>query len=327
MRRSVYALAALVTAALDRVLPASAVLLSRGDSEEVDTAGVIDTEGRRWVVRAPRTAGAGIRTEAESRIAQALAKSNIGQLIAQPEASLSYGDARATVYPALPGRPLDLAEVEESEALARALGHAIGLIHSVPIYMAQGSGIPEMSAHELCERARRAVSRAGESRHLPRIVEDHFKNQLADDSLWQFEPCLTHRDLSPYALLVDGQRVSGISDWAEAEIGDPAYDLHWLVSQLPQESLDAVLSAYTLVAQQRATAQPGPDPRLLERAQLHSELAIVSWLLHGLDSDDAEVIADADDMLAVLEDNLVTLAQEEAEVAYENLSDWGERKN
>ncbi|MGQ4496274.1 phosphotransferase [Dermabacteraceae bacterium P13101] len=161
MRRSVYALAALVTAALDRVLPASAVLLSRGDSEEVDTAGVIDTEGRRWVVRAPRTAGAGIRTEAESRIAQALAKSNIGQLIAQPEASLSYGDARATVYPALPGRPLDLAEVEESEALARALGHAIGLIHSVPIYMAQGSGIPEMSAHELRERARRAVSRAG----------------------------------------------------------------------------------------------------------------------------------------------------------------------
>ena len=50
------------------------------------------------------------------------------------------------------------------------------------------------------------------------------------ETLTGFDPALTHSDLGPSHLLVRDGRLSGVIDWGDARIGDPAIDYAWLLN-------------------------------------------------------------------------------------------------
>lgn len=50
------------------------------------------------------------------------------------------------------------------------------------------------------------------------------------ETLVDFEPALIHADLEPEHLLVRDGRLTGVIDWGDARVGDPALDYAWLLN-------------------------------------------------------------------------------------------------
>jgi aminoglycoside phosphotransferase (APT) family kinase protein len=58
------------------------------------------------------------------------------------------------------------------------------------------------------------------------------------------DPRLVHGDLGPEHIRVTGEQVTGIIDWGDSGVGDPAIDLAWTVFGAAPAFAEAVLSAY-----------------------------------------------------------------------------------
>lgn len=55
---------------------------------------------------------------------------------------------------------------------------------------------------------------------------------------------LRHGDLGPEHLLVTGDRVTGVIDWTDVALGDPALDLAWLVNGTPAPFAESLIATY-----------------------------------------------------------------------------------
>jgi fructosamine-3-kinase len=108
------------------------------------------------------------------------------------------------------------------------------------------------------------------------LIESHVEG---DDRL-SFMPSLMHGDLAPEHVLCNTTGlITGVIDWTDARIGDPAVDLAWLVHGTDSEFAEAVLASY-----------PANDPAMVERARFYYQ--VVPWhvLLFGLEEHRAELI-------------------------------------
>jgi aminoglycoside phosphotransferase (APT) family kinase protein len=80
-----------------------------------------------------------------------------------------------------------------------------------------------------------------------------------------------HRDLGPEHLLIAGGCVSGIIDWTDAGLDDPALDLAWVVTATPSRFRDGLLRVYA------------PRPDELDRALDWYRMGPWHEVLWGLD--------------------------------------------
>ena len=292
--RTPLALAALADAAVEGLEPVAVRDLPT-TVKDLDCALVEDESGRRWVVRSPRTAAAGARLEAEGRLLGVLA-GWLPYSVPNVEGSASLPEGgRAVVHRTLTGAPLDLASLQPGNPLAAAVGRALAALHDVPERLVEDVGLPVYTADEYRQRRLAEVDRAAGSGHVPATLLARWEHALEEAGAWRFVPCVVHGDLAPENVLVDGNRVTGMLEWAETRLADPADDFAWLASGCTPTTLDAVLEAYTV------TRRAEPDKDLLRRARLAAELAVARWLLHGVTSDDQAVIEDAVGMLTDLD--------------------------
>lgn len=81
---------------------------------------------------------------------------------------------------------------------------------------------------------------------------------------------LIHGDLGPEHIRVSDDRVTGIIDWGDSRIGDPALDLAWTGFGSDTAFADALLATY------------GPDDLLLARARDWHQLGPWHEVLYGL---------------------------------------------
>ncbi|WP_250448007.1 macrolide 2'-phosphotransferase [Actinotalea sp. C106] len=300
MARSPLSLAALATVAIPRldVVDARAARPSGGD---VDSAVVIDADGRRWVVRAPRSSAAGAALEAEvallSRLMGHVDADRLPFDVPRPAgfAPLPEG-GRAVVHSQLKGRPLALELLGPGPGLAAHVGRAIGALHELPEQTVEDAGLPVYEAEAYRQRRLSEVDEAARTGHVPAGLLRRWERALEDVALWRFRPTVVHGDLSSDQVLCSREAPTGILGWSEAKVADPADDLAWLLVAAPQEAVDPIVEAYTL----RRTETS--DRHLVERAMLAGELALARWLLHGVRNDSAEVVDDATAMLVELDE-------------------------
>lgn len=292
--RSPLALAALACAAVKGLEPVS----SRdhaGLGKDLDVAVVADGVRREWVVRCPRNAAAGARLEAEGRLL-AILGARLPYAVPQVEGSAKLPEGgRAVVHRTLGGAPVDLTSLSPESPLVTALGRALAALHDVPGELLEDVGLPAYTADEYRQRRLAEVDRAAASGHVPATLLSRWERALEEVGAWRFVPCVVHGDLAPENVLVDGDRVTGILEWAETRIADPADDFAWLASGCTPSTFLAVLDAYT---EARHTE---PDPDLGRRARLAAELAVARWLLHGVSTDDSGIVDDALTMLTDLD--------------------------
>jgi len=301
-RRSPLALAALATAAVPG-LDVVATRSPQSTTADFQVTGVLDSGGRQWVVRCPLHPSAGAALEAEVVLLAALAPYvTSGALpFAVPEpagfAALPEG-GRAMVYRQLRGRPLDLERLGPGPGLAADLGRCLAALHELPASVVEDAGLPSYTAEEYRKRCLAEVDVAARTGHVPTVVLERWERALEDVALWRFRTTPVHGDLAEeHVLVLDGE-VSAVISFSEAHVGDPAVDLAWLLASAPEDCLDAIEEAYALARPENA------DTYLLDRAQLVGELALARWLVHGVNTGDDAVVADAAGMLADLADQV-----------------------
>ena len=288
MDRSPLFLAALASAAVPGLDPASVEALTGAPDHQYDVAFVQDTQHRRWVVRVPRTQAASAQMESTFGLLALLARRlPFGVPTPKGFAALKEG-GRAAIYPYLPGQNIDFSALPAGPGLAAELGRAIAALHNADHGLFDEAGLPAYDADTYRTRRLSELDRAAATGHVPTGLLSRWEKALEDVSLWRFAPTPTHGDLTGDQVLVvfdDEQdvgsgRVKAITGWEDAKVADPADDFFALATQASPAALETVMEAYAHARSER------PDANLLTRARLRAEMRTLAELMAAVAAGD-----------------------------------------
>jgi aminoglycoside phosphotransferase (APT) family kinase protein len=224
-----------------------------------------------WIVRIPRREPVRACLAFELRLLPELAPA---LPVAVPRVEHVADELRAVAYRKLAGEPVDVARTP----VGAALGRFLSALHAFPVEPARALGVP---SHDRGWRERyeafargllgRVGAMLGDDRERAAAMLDGF---LDDPANFEFEPRLLHADLGPAHVLSRGDELTGIIDWSDARIGDPALDLAWALNGTPRAFAEAVLAAYG-----------SDDASLVERALFFHRLGPWYELHYGVHFD------------------------------------------
>lgn len=303
--RSASFLAALASAALPGLDPVSVQSVRPGAGDRYDVAYVVDSTSRRWVVQAPRTPVAGALLEDVTELCALLAR-RLDLAVPVVEGQVVVPEGRAVVYAALPGRRLDFSALPPGLGLAADLGRALAHIHNVEVELFDEAGRPSYDADTTRSRLLTDLDRAAETGHVPTTLLARWEHALEDISLWHFLPAPVHGSFTGAVVLAsfeaeddaDSGRVSAILDWGQSHVGDPAEDFAELAGAAPPDALRAVLAAYG------PSRVEVPDPALIRRASLLSELGLARDLLRATAAQEEPLVDEAVRRMTALDERL-----------------------
>lgn len=306
MERSPLFLAALASAAVPGLEPASVEALPSTSDQLFDVAFVEDTAQRRWVVRAPRTAAAAAQMDLTVSLLGLLAR-RLPFALPMPRGFITLrSGGRAAVYPFLSGQHLDFASLPAGNGIAAELGRAIAALHNADHRLFDEAGLPTYDADTYRTRRLSDLDRAAETGRVPAALLARWERALEDVNLWRFAPTPIHGDLTGDQVLAafddpedaSSGRIRGMTGWEDAKVADPADDFAALVVEATPEALDTVMEAYAHARAER------PDANLLVRARLAAELQLLSSLMATLTAGQGEAAEDLTAQLRDLDDRV-----------------------
>jgi aminoglycoside 2''-phosphotransferase len=205
-------------------------------------------------------------------------------------------------YEFLPGKPLkqELSSKFSTANLAgvaKVIGSFLTTIHSFPVERAVELGVPRNDPLKDWQDRYEAVKQ-----HVFPVLNDEKRQSIA--ALFEILLLLlknndmpmkvTHFDIKPDHVIVnpDTQEISGIIDFGDMKIGDPAYDFTFF-ALYPIDLTPFVLQAYTLAK----------DVTFTQRVQLYQQALAVMDLEHALEVGDKKR---SEDLKESLSSNFVT---------------------
>ncbi|MGV1034719.1 MAG: phosphotransferase [Microbacteriaceae bacterium] len=289
MARPAFTLAALATGALPGLEIATARGRTTGQSGDFDAAEIIAADGQHMIIRIPRTQAAERDQSADLVGLRALTDGLRQRLPFQVPSYLGQapiGPTRGVLYTFIQGAQLTGEALTSDAQLAASVGRAIAAIHTLPTSLASDAGLPNNSAAQERLRVSELVTAAAATGHVPAALVSRWQDALDEDKLWQFVPTVINGELAPDSFLVVGDSVNGLLGWASLAVGDPAHDIHWLLSARGAFA-ELALSSYI-------AARGGMTENVLaRRALLYGELELARWLLHGTATRDDAIVTDA----------------------------------
>ncbi|MEY4000748.1 MAG: hypothetical protein RLZZ626_1103 [Actinomycetota bacterium] len=297
MGKSPLILAALAQAAVPASKFTQVTPLSRDGSGPYDSILLTLETGDHLVAKVARSAKADADLVTEVRALDALTNAYRARLpfqVARRLAEMPTGDGRHIyVFDFIYGSAVSINHVAAESPLASSLGEALAAIHNLPLNLVQATGLAEFTAAEIQRQRIAELDRALATSKIPPLLAQRWDEALEDVSLFRFQPCVIQGSFNDGSVLMNETEVVGVLNWSHIQIGDPADDLNWICASNNPELIDSVRATYS-------AQRSGLDKGLWRRAQLYSEFEIVRWLLHGVSINDAETVADAEDMLAAL---------------------------
>ncbi len=203
---------------------------------------------------------------------------------------------RAVVHPALEGEPLDVDGLRPGPGLAADLGRVLASVHELPRTIVDDAGLPGYEVEEYRARRMAELDEAAATGKVPPTLLRRWETALRGRLAVAVPAGRRARRPRPGAGARRPRarrRRDGLGGRARR---GPADDLAWLLVSAPPEVVDSIMEAYQL----RRTELT--DKHLLDRALLVGELALARWLLHGVRNGLDDVVADALDMLADLDE-------------------------
>ena len=224
-----------------------------------------------WIDRVPRRPEVAERLRTEIRLLPWLAPR---LPLAVPVPAVIAEEPLRVRHPALPGSPL----TAPTAAAGAAIGRFLRALHATPVDEAVARGVPEAARASAAVVETLAKFRSEVLPLLPSGCRAAGTSLL--DAVGPAPPTnLVHADLGPDHLLGDGGDVTGVIDWSDTVIGDPALDLSWGLHGSSAEFAAALDAAYR------------PDADLVRRARLWHQLGPWHEVGYGLDSEQAEFVS------------------------------------
>jgi aminoglycoside phosphotransferase (APT) family kinase protein len=232
------------------------------------------------------------RTDREARLLTAVAAV---ATVPVPEPAFAVPELGCLAYRKLPGTPLlRLPRATRDVAVAATLGRLVAALQAAPAGLTGLVGADDEPPEAWRREA--ADTYPAVAHRLPPAVRGRVEAFLAaaapdDDGVRVF----CHDDLGIEHVLVDagGDAVTGVVDWSDAALTDPARDLGRIHRDLGPAALDAALAAYTGAA--RRTGASGGDgagdgaddlAALRGRALFYARCGLLEDLAHGLHTAD-----------------------------------------
>jgi aminoglycoside phosphotransferase (APT) family kinase protein len=233
-----------IRALLGRHLPGYEVRSITMMGEGLDNA-AYEVNGE-LIVRASKETDPALRSESTQREAQLLAVAAGLSTLPVPEPVFVDAGAGSLVYFKLPGVPLIDHPVAQPARLAPALGEFLSHLHQTPLEMVEE--LVERDAYPLLawrEDAHRDCQEI--SGHLPtshRPLVEYFLGRTPPAE--PLAAVFSHNDLGAEHVLVDVETnaVTGIIDWTDAAIADPARDFALIYRDLGPEVFELTLVHY-----------------------------------------------------------------------------------
>jgi aminoglycoside phosphotransferase (APT) family kinase protein len=166
-------------------------------------------------------------------------------------------------------------------AVAEQLGGFLSALHAFPVVRAAELSVPTLDLDGAIKRERQFAERCEQlvspllDREERAAARAMFEDFFAVASNLGYETVLIHADLGPEHILCRDANVSGVIDWSDARVGDPALDFAWLLHGLDQGFAEHLLECYT-------GARAAGDS-LRERALFFYRLGPWHEVLYGLE--------------------------------------------
>jgi aminoglycoside phosphotransferase (APT) family kinase protein len=229
---------------LARHLPGHKVGRVTGLGEGLDNA-AFEVDGE-LVVRKSKEADPALRADAIRREAHLLAAVARISTLPIPEPAFADPEAGFIAYRRLPGRPLMDHPVAEPALLAPELGRFLGDLHGPSLEKLEG-----LVERDLYPMAAWLEDAGEDYRDCAKRLPAGARRQIEDflDHPPPAEPqslAFCHNDLGAEHILVDVEdnAVTGIIDWTDAAITDPARDLALIYRDLGPEVCRLALAHY-----------------------------------------------------------------------------------
>ena len=214
----------------------------------------------------------------------------------EPGEGFPYRFAGYRLLPGVPAAPSGrglpargIAPRPAPEEAGRVLGRFLRALHAIPPVEGRAAGLAEQPRDPARMAARARAALPGARRVLPASLLDRAERALEPPPSGPLGPlAVVHNDLGPCHVLVDPAGLpTGVIDWADAALGDPASDFVGVLGWLGPAGLEAALEAWAGV----------PDHGFRVRVR-HTTLAVgVLVAAHAAARADAAEVEDARDML------------------------------
>ncbi|RKT77319.1 aminoglycoside phosphotransferase (APT) family kinase protein [Terracoccus luteus] len=230
--------------------------LPGGWDDRAELAELAELVEGRWVDRTP----------APHRADALLAECRLLPLIAPslplevPQPAVLTEQPLVVRHPVVAGEPCDPARLTAADG--DRVGRFLRALHDTPPTQAEGAGLPGRRDDGPDRALRQAALRSTVLPLLPESLHDVGERLLAGLST-PGEQRVCHADLLPPHVLVRGGAVTGVVDFGDARLTDPALDLAWARWGTPEPFARAAAEAY------------GADDEQLDRAA--GWWALVPW--------------------------------------------------
>jgi hypothetical protein len=185
------------------------------------------------------------------------------------------------------GQALTLSRLGDLEA--SSLGAGLASIHRTDISYLLKKGRHGISGPAMHVELENWIHSLALQNVIPQSIISRWNQLVSIDGLWKFTTVLTHGDMKSGDALFEPHRgLSALMNWENWKISDPARDFAWLYgSGVDEHERNLVLSGYGRVMGSLE------DPRIVPRARLWAQMAIVRDFLSALDSGNHDAIVSA----------------------------------